>query len=227
MRVGMAINYAGGFAETVTELADYEKAGLDIVFVPEAYSFDAVEPARLHRGPDRTAAARLGHPPAVLAHARADRDDRCRAGLRLRRPVHPGHRRVRAAGHRGLARRALRRAGGPHPRADRDLPDGVAPRPARATTASTTSCRCPRTRAPAWASRSSSSTTRSGSGSRSCWPRSGPGTWPSRPSWPKAGSRSSTCPRRPARSGAARSRRAWPSATRSSARWTWWRWPRC
>jgi F420-dependent oxidoreductase-like protein len=38
----MALNYAGGFAETVVELADYEKAGLDIVFVPEAYSFDAV-----------------------------------------------------------------------------------------------------------------------------------------------------------------------------------------
>jgi len=42
MRIGMALNYAGGFAETVTELADYEKAGLDIVSVPEAYSFDAV-----------------------------------------------------------------------------------------------------------------------------------------------------------------------------------------
>ncbi len=42
MRIGMAINYAGGFAETAAELADYEKAGLDIVFVPEAYSFDAV-----------------------------------------------------------------------------------------------------------------------------------------------------------------------------------------
>ncbi|HYZ52353.1 MAG TPA: LLM class F420-dependent oxidoreductase [Streptosporangiaceae bacterium] len=42
MRVGMSLNYAGGFAETVTELADYEKAGLGIVFVPEAYSFDAV-----------------------------------------------------------------------------------------------------------------------------------------------------------------------------------------
>jgi F420-dependent oxidoreductase-like protein len=42
MRIGMALNYAGGFAETVTELADYEKAGLDIVFVPEAYTFDAV-----------------------------------------------------------------------------------------------------------------------------------------------------------------------------------------
>ena len=42
MRIGMSLNYAGGFAETVTELADYEKAGLDIVFVPEAYSNDAV-----------------------------------------------------------------------------------------------------------------------------------------------------------------------------------------
>jgi F420-dependent oxidoreductase-like protein len=42
MRIGMSLNYAGGFAETVEELADYEKAGLDIVFVPEAYSYDAV-----------------------------------------------------------------------------------------------------------------------------------------------------------------------------------------
>jgi F420-dependent oxidoreductase-like protein len=42
MRLGMQLNYAGGFKETVDELADYEKAGLDIVFVPEAYSFDAV-----------------------------------------------------------------------------------------------------------------------------------------------------------------------------------------
>jgi len=38
----MSLNYSGGFAETVEELADYEKAGLDIVFVPEAYSYDAV-----------------------------------------------------------------------------------------------------------------------------------------------------------------------------------------
>src|ERR1700754_4665943 len=42
MRVGMMINYAGGFTETVDELADFERAGLQIVFVPEAYSFDAV-----------------------------------------------------------------------------------------------------------------------------------------------------------------------------------------
>jgi len=42
MRIGIFLNYAGGFAETVTELADFEHAGVDIVFVPEAYSFDAV-----------------------------------------------------------------------------------------------------------------------------------------------------------------------------------------
>jgi F420-dependent oxidoreductase-like protein len=42
MRVGMSLNYAGGFAETVAELGDFERAGLDIVFVPEAYSYDAV-----------------------------------------------------------------------------------------------------------------------------------------------------------------------------------------
>jgi F420-dependent oxidoreductase-like protein len=42
MRIGMFLSYHGGFLETVAELADYEKAGLDIVFVSEAYSFDAV-----------------------------------------------------------------------------------------------------------------------------------------------------------------------------------------
>lgn len=42
MRIGMLLSYSGGFAEIVAGLAEYEKAGLDIVFVPEAYSFDAV-----------------------------------------------------------------------------------------------------------------------------------------------------------------------------------------
>jgi F420-dependent oxidoreductase-like protein len=38
----MGLNYSGGFDETMAELAEHEKAGLDIVFVPEAYSYDAV-----------------------------------------------------------------------------------------------------------------------------------------------------------------------------------------
>ncbi|MBO0819980.1 MAG: LLM class flavin-dependent oxidoreductase, partial [Nocardiopsaceae bacterium] len=42
MRVGMVINYDGEFSQVVDELGVFERAGLDIVFVPEAYSFDAV-----------------------------------------------------------------------------------------------------------------------------------------------------------------------------------------
>ncbi|AWH94648.1 LLM class F420-dependent oxidoreductase [Dietzia psychralcaliphila] len=42
MRIGMALNYSGGFSEVAAEAADLERAGLDIAFVPEAYSFDAV-----------------------------------------------------------------------------------------------------------------------------------------------------------------------------------------
>ncbi|HWG03023.1 MAG TPA: LLM class F420-dependent oxidoreductase [Trebonia sp.] len=42
MRVGMVINYDGAFSQVVAELGEFEQAGLDIVFVAEAYSFDAV-----------------------------------------------------------------------------------------------------------------------------------------------------------------------------------------
>ncbi|MGB8403611.1 MAG: LLM class F420-dependent oxidoreductase [Mycobacterium sp.] len=42
MKIGLGINYAGGFKEVAAEVADLEKAGLDVVFVPEAYSFDAI-----------------------------------------------------------------------------------------------------------------------------------------------------------------------------------------
>ncbi|MCY7397098.1 MAG: LLM class F420-dependent oxidoreductase [Nocardioides sp.] len=42
MRIGMIIDYAGGFEETVEQIVDYEAAGLQLVAIPEAYSFDAV-----------------------------------------------------------------------------------------------------------------------------------------------------------------------------------------
>ncbi|ETA03405.1 flavin-dependent oxidoreductase [Frankia casuarinae] len=42
MRIAMSLGYSGGFEETVSGLADYEKAGLQVVQVAEAYSFDAV-----------------------------------------------------------------------------------------------------------------------------------------------------------------------------------------
>jgi F420-dependent oxidoreductase-like protein len=42
MDIGILINYAGGFRETADEVADMEAAGLDLVAVAEAYSYDAV-----------------------------------------------------------------------------------------------------------------------------------------------------------------------------------------
>lgn len=42
MRVGMFLNYAGGFREVADEVAELEAAGVDLVAEPEAYSFDAV-----------------------------------------------------------------------------------------------------------------------------------------------------------------------------------------
>ncbi len=42
MRLSMQLSYAGGFKETVQQVRDLEAAGLDIVWVAEAYSFDAI-----------------------------------------------------------------------------------------------------------------------------------------------------------------------------------------
>jgi F420-dependent oxidoreductase-like protein len=42
MKLSMQIGYAGGFAESVEQVQALEKAGLDIVYVAEAYGYDAV-----------------------------------------------------------------------------------------------------------------------------------------------------------------------------------------
>lgn len=42
MKIGMQLAYAGGFTETVEELRAFEDVGLDVVLLPEAYSFDSV-----------------------------------------------------------------------------------------------------------------------------------------------------------------------------------------
>ena len=155
MRIGMALNYAGGFAETAAELADYEKAGLDIVFVPEAYSFDAV--SQLGYLAARTERVQLAsgilqiysRTPALTAMTAAGLDYVSGGRFVL------GLGRLRPAGHRGLARRALRRPRRPHPRADRDLPHGLAPRAPGVRRPPLHRSRSRPTRAPAWASPSS------------------------------------------------------------------------
>lgn len=41
MRIATLMSYAAGFKEAAEEIVELEKAGLDVAFVPEAYSFDA------------------------------------------------------------------------------------------------------------------------------------------------------------------------------------------
>jgi alkanesulfonate monooxygenase SsuD/methylene tetrahydromethanopterin reductase-like flavin-dependent oxidoreductase (luciferase family) len=40
MQVSMQMSYAGGFKESAAQVARMEKAGLDLVWVAEAYGFD-------------------------------------------------------------------------------------------------------------------------------------------------------------------------------------------
>jgi F420-dependent oxidoreductase-like protein len=42
MKLSMQLNYSGGFKESVGKVVELEKAGLDMVWVPEAYSFDSI-----------------------------------------------------------------------------------------------------------------------------------------------------------------------------------------
>jgi F420-dependent oxidoreductase-like protein len=42
VRIGVVVDYSGGFREAVDHIAELEKAGIDIAVVAEAYSYDAV-----------------------------------------------------------------------------------------------------------------------------------------------------------------------------------------
>jgi alkanesulfonate monooxygenase SsuD/methylene tetrahydromethanopterin reductase-like flavin-dependent oxidoreductase (luciferase family) len=41
MQISTMLSYAGGFEQAVTELRELERAGLDMVWVAEAWGFDA------------------------------------------------------------------------------------------------------------------------------------------------------------------------------------------
>lgn len=42
MKISMMMSYAGGFVESARRVSELEHAGLDVVWIPEAYSFDAI-----------------------------------------------------------------------------------------------------------------------------------------------------------------------------------------
>ncbi|MEJ5254546.1 MAG: LLM class F420-dependent oxidoreductase [Acidimicrobiales bacterium] len=42
MKIGMQLDYSGGFKQSAQRVVEYERAGLDVAWVAEAYGFDAV-----------------------------------------------------------------------------------------------------------------------------------------------------------------------------------------
>ena len=81
MKLSMQLNYAGGFKEAVKQVVELEKAGLDLVWVAEAYTLRRHQPDRLPRGEDRAGARSAPAsstctraPPALMAMTAAGCD---------------------------------------------------------------------------------------------------------------------------------------------------------
>ena len=134
MKLSLPLMYAGNPREAADQVAALEKAGLDTVWVAEAYGFDSPTLMGYLAAKTETVEIGVGDPQHLLAHARRPAADRRRPRQRLRRPRDPRPRRLRPAGDRGLARPALRQAAGPHPRGRRPRAPRPAPRGARPTT---------------------------------------------------------------------------------------------
>ncbi len=154
MKLSMTLSYAGGFAESARQAAELEKVGLDVVWVAEAYSFDA--PSFMGYLAAKTERVEIGsailpiysRTPTLIAMTAAGVDaisgGRCILGLGASGPQV-------IEGFHGVA---LRPPADPHPRDHRDLPRRVGPRgPAHPRRRGVPHPAARRARARAWASR--------------------------------------------------------------------------
>ena len=81
--------YDGNPRSAADQVVELEKAGLDTVWVAEAYGFDSPTLMGYLAARDRDDRDRRRDPQRLLAHARAARPDRGRAGQRLGRARDP------------------------------------------------------------------------------------------------------------------------------------------
>ena len=179
MKISTVLSYAGGFRRAAADVVELEKAGLDLVWVAEAYGLDS--PSLMGYLAALTERVEIGsailpiytRTPTLIAMTAAGIDTLSDGRFHL------GSRIFGSPGHRRLARRPLRRPHRSDPRDHRHLPSGVGPPRHRwSTMGRTTRCRFRPGRGPAWARRSRSSPTR-------CGPRCPYGSPPSvRRTWP-------------------------------------------
>ena len=127
MRLSTMLDYSRGVKESADHVADLERAGLDIVWVAEAYGLDG--PSQMGYIAAKTERIEIGSAilPIYSRTPGAAGADRGRDRRLERRTLHPRARGVGPAGHRGLARRALHPAPRAHPGDHRHLSQGVAP----------------------------------------------------------------------------------------------------
>ena len=70
MRLSTMLDYSRGVKQSADHVADLERAGLDIVWVAEAYGLDGPSQMGYIAAKTETHRDRLGHPAHLLAHAR-------------------------------------------------------------------------------------------------------------------------------------------------------------
>ena len=130
MKLSSSLMYAGNPRDAADQVTALEQAGLDTIWVAEAYGFDSPTLMGYLAAKTETDRDRLRDPQHLLADPGRAAPDRRRPRQRQRRPRDPRPRRLRAAGDRGLPRRPLRQPARPHPRDHRPGPPRHAAREA-------------------------------------------------------------------------------------------------
>ena len=125
MKLSTTLGFDGDPARYARKARDLESAGVDLVWSGEIYGFDLVSSLAYLAGQTTTLELMTGiipiysRTPALIAQTAATID--ALSGGRF----HLGLGSSGPAGHRGLARRAVRPAAAAHPRGHRHLPQGV------------------------------------------------------------------------------------------------------
>ena len=115
MKLCTTLTFDGDPDRLAARVRDLEAAGVDMVLIPEIYGFDQVSVLGFVAASTERIGLMTGivnvysRSPALIAQIGGD-DRRT-----VRWAVHAGHRHVRGAGHRGVARGAVHQAVGAHP----------------------------------------------------------------------------------------------------------------
>ena len=117
MKLSTTLDYSGGFLESVKEVKELESAGLDLVWVAEAYGFDAVSLMGFLTGQTERIEIASGILPIEQQDTRSARNDGRGCRCSVEGPVRARPRGIGTSGDRGVSRSPIRQA----PRVTREI----------------------------------------------------------------------------------------------------------